>query len=200
MLSLFRHASRRSIAAIRPTLVANYSSGAPSEDSTQAVWDDVGSLIKDQVDKGEAQAPQKPFAASGNSQQRQQAGVAKWKPFKPTRFVRPHELTYKARINAPPTYKPRRAAVGPPPAVARYNDVFYQFNINPLSQAMNPEILSHYMSEMGKIYGRNITGLTSKSQRKIGKAIRRAKMMGVIPVLSKTRGLYSQYKPKTRKT
>lgn len=39
---------------------------------------------------------------------------------------------------------------------------------------------------MGKIYGRPVTGLTLKSQRKLGKAIRRAKMMGIIPNLSKT--------------
>lgn len=38
---------------------------------------------------------------------------------------------------------------------------------------------------MGKIYGRNITGLTSRSQRRLGKAIRRARMIGIIPQLSR---------------
>ncbi|KAG5648927.1 hypothetical protein DXG03_000276 [Asterophora parasitica] len=99
-----------------------------------------------------------------------------------------------ARINAPAPYFSRRAAVGPPPVIARYNDVFRQFDIDPVSQAMNPEVLSHYMSEMGKIYGRNVTGLTSRSQRRISKAIRRAKMMGIIPILSKTQGLFDSSK------
>lgn len=38
---------------------------------------------------------------------------------------------------------------------------------------------------MGKIKSRAETGLTWKNQRRLGKAIRRAKMMGVIPVLSR---------------
>lgn len=102
-------------------------------------------------------------------------------------------MTYKARLNEPPPFR-RRPAVGPPTSIARYNDVFHQFNIDPLSQALNPEILHAFVSEMGKVYGRNVTCLTSKSQRKLGKAIRRAKMMGVIPVLSNTTGgIYSAY-------
>ncbi|GLB33956.1 putative ribosomal protein S18 [Lyophyllum shimeji] len=198
MLSLFCHVGRRSTAAIRPSLAANYSVDAAPP--TGAAWNDLGRVLKDQGERQDARASHKPFAGSTTSQQRPQPVVTKWKAFQPTRFVRPHELTYKARVNAPPSYIPRRPAVGPPPAVARYNDVFHQFNIDPLSQAMNPDILSHYVSEMGKIYSRNITGLTTKSQRKIGKAIRRAKMMGIIPVLSKTRGLYSQYRSKNRRT
>ncbi len=37
---------------------------------------------------------------------------------------------------------------------------------------------------MGKINTRPVTGLTRKNQRRIGKAIRRARMMGLIPVFS----------------
>ncbi|KAF5388446.1 hypothetical protein D9615_000538 [Tricholomella constricta] len=196
MLTLLRHVGRRSAAAVRPILAANYSAEASPTDS----WGTVTEVLMQEGDKQATPPPQKAFAAPNTGLRRGQAPATKWKAFQPSRFVKPHELTYKARFNAPRTYMPRRAAVGPPPAIARYNDVFHQFDIDPLSQAMNPEILSHYMSEMGKIYGRNITGLTSKSQRRIGKAIRRAKMMGIIPVLSRTQGLYSQYKPKTRKT
>lgn len=102
--------------------------------------------------------------------------------------MKPHEFSYKARTVGPrPPFK--RPAVGISSREARYTDVFHQLNIDPLSQAMNPAILTSYMSEMGKIYGRNVTGLTVKSQKRIGKAIRRAKMMGIIPILSQpTRG------------
>lgn len=99
-------------------------------------------------------------------------------------LLRPHEFTYKTRLNEPRKFA-RRPAVGHAPNVARYSDLFHQLNIDPLSQAQNPAILGEYVSEMGKIYSRNFTNLTSKSQRRMGKAIRRAKMMGVIPILSR---------------
>lgn len=79
----------------------------------------------------------------------------------------------------------RRPLLGPPSREARYNDVFHQLGIDPLDECQNPTLLAGFMSEMGKIYGRNVTGLTTKSQRRLGKAIRRAKMMGVIPILSR---------------
>jgi small subunit ribosomal protein S18 len=62
--------------------------------------------------------------------------------------------------------------------------VFYQLGLDPLSECQNPALLAGFLSEMGKIYGREVTGLTTKNQRRLGKAIRRAKMMGVIPILS----------------
>ena len=43
-------------------------------------------------------------------------------------------------------------------------------------------------SLMGRIQPRNVTGLTRKSQRQVGKAIRRARAMGILPVLSRGQG------------
>ncbi|KAM6495993.1 hypothetical protein JOM56_008699 [Amanita muscaria] len=111
------------------------------------------------------------------------AAQGTWKPFRPNSVIRPHDLSYKSRSNTPPPPR-RRAGVGPPPAQARYNDVFHQFDLDPVSQATNSRLLSLFVSEIGKIYSRQVTGLTMKSQRRLGKAIRRAKMMGIIPVLS----------------
>lgn len=65
--------------------------------------------------------------------------------------------------------------------------MFYQLGIDPLSIATNPSILGGYLTEMGQIRPRTHTGLTVKTQRRLGKAIRRARMMGVIPMLSKPR-------------
>jgi small subunit ribosomal protein S18 len=59
--------------------------------------------------------------------------------------------------------------------------------VDPLQEASNDVLMSSFVTEMGKIKHRAETGLTTKSQRRLGKAIRRAKMMGVIPVLSSAR-------------
>ncbi|KAF8663470.1 hypothetical protein AX16_001039 [Volvariella volvacea WC 439] len=123
---------------------------------------------------------------SATERQAQRNSAQTWKHFRPQSVMRPHEITYKSRERAA-RLPFRRPAVGPPSRTARYTDVFHQFNIDPLTLAQNPAILAEYLSEMGKIYGRNVTGLTFKSQRRIGKAIRRAKMMGIIPVLSAPR-------------
>lgn len=63
--------------------------------------------------------------------------------------------------------------------------MFHQLQIDPLHEAMNSRLLSYFVTEMGKIKPRSATKLTWRSQRRLGKAIRRAKMMGVIPVLSR---------------
>ncbi|KAJ3909905.1 ribosomal protein S18, partial [Lentinula edodes] len=100
------------------------------------------------------------------------------------KFIQPHRLAYKSVVKQrgrPPT----RAQVGPSRREAQYKDPFYRLGVDPLKQAMNPAMLLPFISEMGKVYGRNVTGLTKKNQRRVGKAIRRAKMMGIIPILSK---------------
>jgi small subunit ribosomal protein S18 len=45
--------------------------------------------------------------------------------------------------------------------------------------------MSSFVTEMGKLKGRPNTNLTRKSQRRLAKAVRRAKMMGLMPVLSR---------------
>ncbi|OAX44513.1 hypothetical protein K503DRAFT_678718, partial [Rhizopogon vinicolor AM-OR11-026] len=79
---------------------------------------------------------------------------------------------------------PKRSLIGPGSKQAKKQDVFYRLGIDPLQEASNDVLMSTFVTEMGKIKHRAETGLTTKSQRKLGKAIRRAKMMGVIPVLS----------------
>lgn len=49
----------------------------------------------------------------------------------------------------------------------------------------NPVFLSQWVTEMGRIQPRNRTELTRRSQRAVGKAIRRAQAMGLMPHLSK---------------
>lgn len=75
--------------------------------------------------------------------------------------------------------------LGPDAATSKELDVFHQLNLDPLKECRNTSLLSRFVTSMGKIRGRNETKLTWKNQRRMGKAIRRAKMMGLIPVLSK---------------
>jgi len=43
------------------------------------------------------------------------------------------------------------------------------------------ELLSKFMSDSGKIMPRRLTGVTAKQQRKITRAIRRARVVGLLP-------------------
>ncbi|KAJ2931638.1 hypothetical protein H1R20_g5486, partial [Candolleomyces eurysporus] len=106
------------------------------------------------------------------------------KPVKPGRAIRPHELSYSNRVFTSTPYR-RQSQVAPTSARARSKDIFHQLSVNPLDLATNPLILSNFVTEMGQIKPRTQTQLTVKSQRRLGKAIRRARMMGVLPLLSK---------------
>ncbi|KAJ6515734.1 hypothetical protein C8R45DRAFT_217420 [Mycena sanguinolenta] len=88
----------------------------------------------------------------------------------------------------------RPAQIPPSTRDARKNDVFYQLDVDPLKLAQHPAVLTPFMSELAMIHPRRTTALTTKSQRRIAKAIRRAKMMGVIPLYSKLKlPKYQQY-------
>nr|CAG8449198.1 134_t:CDS:2 [Entrophospora candida] len=60
-------------------------------------------------------------------------------------------------------------------------DVFTKLNLDPLVEYKNFTLLSNFVSDMGRILPRSITGLSSKHQRKIAKAIKRARSFGLIP-------------------
>lgn len=81
----------------------------------------------------------------------------------------------------------RAAVVAPGPEAAIPQDSFHQLNLDPRDFTTNPTVLSYFVTEMGKIKPRTQTRLTSKSQRLLGRTIRRAKMMGIIPTLSKAK-------------
>lgn len=104
-------------------------------------------------------------------------------PNSPPKILTPNELTPAKCAND--RKFSRRPVVPPPAPVTRYNDIFRQLNLDPLDFTLNPAVLSTYTSEMGKIYSRNVTGLSARSQRRLAKAIRRARMIGVLPQLSR---------------
>lgn len=45
--------------------------------------------------------------------------------------------------------------------------------------------LSNYMTDKGKILGRRTTGLCARHQRKLAKAIKQARNLGIIPYVAR---------------
>lgn len=82
--------------------------------------------------------------------------------------------------------------LGPSAEIAKKSDALYQLKLRPGHASLhddsykNPTLLSQYVTEMGKIQSRRNTQLTRRSQREIGKAIRRARSMGLMPVMTRT--------------
>ncbi|KAI9368947.1 ribosomal protein S18 [Aspergillus egyptiacus] len=60
-------------------------------------------------------------------------------------------------------------------------DAFDALKLNPLDAYKNFNIMSEYMTQMGRIKHRKNTGLRAVNQRKIAKAIRRAIGIGLMP-------------------
>jgi ribosomal protein S18 len=92
----------------------------------------------------------------------------------------PH--TYEEASMYPEARRPARLPImGPPNRVAKLIDPFHIRHSNPLEHAMNPLMCYKFINSMGKIKPRAETGLTWRSQRLVGKMVRRARAMGVIP-------------------
>ncbi|KAF8974182.1 hypothetical protein BDZ97DRAFT_2069159 [Flammula alnicola] len=106
-----------------------------------------------------------------------------YRVFEMGKVLLPQDLTYNAVVLKPRMF--RKPVVAPGPEIARKHDTFHQLNLDPRKFTTNGAVLSHFVSEMGKIKSRDRTLLTLKSQRLLGRTIRRAKMMGVIPTLSR---------------
>lgn len=67
--------------------------------------------------------------------------------------------------------------LGPPKTAARTLDPFVRFGLDPLDASpMNPWLRTEYCTTMGKIKSRGKTGLQRGSQRRMGKAVRRARV------------------------
>jgi len=113
----------------------------------------------------------------------------KVRSFLPNRPLHPTEFSRARRIVAP-RRQPKKWDLGLPTRKARYNDVFYQLGIDPVDECMNTTLLSHFVSRMGRVQRRAETELTMRSQRRLAKAIKRAKMMGILPTHSQSSGLF----------
>ncbi|GAA5798742.1 ribosomal protein S18-domain-containing protein [Helicostylum pulchrum] len=59
-------------------------------------------------------------------------------------------------------------------------DPFEVLGLDPLIEYKNFRLLTHFVSDMGKILPRQQTGVSAKNQRKLAKAIKRARAMGLM--------------------
>ncbi|KAG9101020.1 hypothetical protein FRC06_003447 [Ceratobasidium sp. 370] len=109
------------------------------------------------------------------------------KPIKANAFSNPNHLSREHRVDRPER-RPKDPTMGPGRKQAQSLDVFRKLDIDPLDEYKNGTLLRSFVSEMGKIHSRAKTGLTWRSQRRVGKAIRRARAMGIIP-------LWNQHEP-----
>lgn len=57
--------------------------------------------------------------------------------------------------------------------------------INEIIDYKDIELLSKFLNEQGKILPRRITGLTTKQQTKITKAVKRARILSLLPFVNK---------------
>lgn len=64
--------------------------------------------------------------------------------------------------------------------MAKRIDPFYLSRTSPLDHAMNPHMANQFVDNLGRLKPRAKTGLTWKSQRLVGKMVRRARAMGVV--------------------
>jgi len=79
----------------------------------------------------------------------------------------------------------RLPRTGPGTREAATKDPFLFYNIDPVKEALNAHLLNAFLTTMGKIRGRNETLLPRRTQRRMGKAIRRARNLGIVPNMVK---------------
>ncbi|KAI6105834.1 hypothetical protein F5141DRAFT_1216565 [Pisolithus sp. B1] len=177
---MFLQPARRSTALRRPT--ARLVSLRRFVSDFSSVEDDRNELRKimnDEADKAEAQE-----AAIDPKISWQQKGIRR--KFSPGLFIRPHYWSHEHRFE-----KQRLFTSQPLVALgnreARERDALRHFGIDPFYETSNTTLLASFITEMGKTKSRIETKLTTKTQRRLGKAIRRAKMMGILPQLSNPR-------------
>ncbi|HSW90154.1 MAG TPA: 30S ribosomal protein S18 [Patescibacteria group bacterium] len=72
----------------------------------------------------------------------------------------------------------QRNTVKPLPAIHRGRHAKIAFDYK------EPELLKRYMTEHGYILSRERTGLTSKEQRELGNAVKRARHVALIPFVT----------------
>jgi len=101
--------------------------------------------------------------------------------FRRNRALHPTEFSRDRRVHSR-VRTPRPWDLGPSKKVARHYDIFHQWDIDPVDECMNATLLGDYVTRMGRIKKRAETRLTMKNQRRISKAIKRAKMMGILPI------------------
>ncbi|KAG2181679.1 hypothetical protein INT44_008494 [Umbelopsis vinacea] len=80
-----------------------------------------------------------------------------------------------------------------PKIVTPSQDPFDALGLDPLKEYKNFNLLSNFVSDIGKILPRTQTGITAKNQRKLAKAIKRARAMGLMSSTGKVSSVGSYF-------
>jgi len=174
MLALLRRVSPFRVSSVR-AFSTTRSNAAPSN-SIQELAD----LVEETQSRLEEAEQQVQEFSSSNLRTWSEGMLKFHKPYQP---VTPRTFTMQDRTKKKSILK--RPYLGPSAKVSRRKDVFHQLGIDPLQESLNPTLLSYFVTDMGRVMSRAETQLTWRSQRRLSKAIRRAKMMGIIPLHSK---------------
>ncbi|WVW84176.1 ribosomal protein S18 [Kwoniella bestiolae CBS 10118] len=134
--------------------IASLLSSASTDDATRRLFDSMTSRVKTEADE-------------------------KRKVFRPNSYAPPHSLTNSSLYPTPRPYA-KSPLLGPSKKIASKIDPFHLTQSSPLDHDLNPLFALNFVNPMGKIKSRAETGLTWKSQRKIGKLVRRSRSMGLI--------------------
>ncbi|CDZ97588.1 RP-S18, MRPS18, rpsR [Phaffia rhodozyma] len=94
-------------------------------------------------------------------------------------IMSPEDFSQQGRAALKPIKRVKQA-LGPPRAIAELIDPFHRLDIDPRKEYLNARLLSTFQTEIGRIKGRAETGLTILAQRRLGKALKRAKNMGLV--------------------
>ncbi|KAI8582850.1 hypothetical protein K450DRAFT_225105 [Umbelopsis ramanniana AG] len=80
-----------------------------------------------------------------------------------------------------------------PKTITPSQDPFDALGLDPLKEYKNFNLLSNFVSDIGKILPRTQTGITAKNQRKLAKAIKRARAMGLMSSTGKVSSVGSYF-------
>jgi len=115
--------------------------------------------------------------------------------FNPNQMLKPSDLQFENLIhpgdreNRKPRPVVRRT---PTKKEVQLTDPFLYYNINILKEPYNPDLLANFITPLGRIKKRALTGLSKGNQKKVSKAIRRARCMGFLPYFGKPLERYSE--------
>lgn len=173
------------------------STSAASSESSSSALDELSSSIERLArlrESSSSASSSSPGTAGGvyNPQARtpvRERQTVSGRAFMNGHYYNPSTLTYESITQRPPRLA--RPLLGPTKAEAAKQDLIHINGLKPGKPSLhddsykNAAILANYVTEMGKILPRASTGLTRKSQRGVGKAVRRARSMGLLPVMSR---------------
>ncbi|CAO3573037.1 unnamed protein product [Mortierella alpina] len=171
LATVYRTTAAKSLKSLVPQLASNtsvsshtviarkFKSNAAEEDEARPHSDALMAIISGSINSQTA-------GASGNEQFRMSRGN-----FRKGDVYKPADLN----DSKPTTYAPPAKPV----------DELKILKLNPLVEYKNATLLSHYISPLGRLLSREQTGLSAKNQRRLTKAVRRARAMCIISPTAK---------------